>query len=183
MACGRRRSGGSFWARFRPEVMLRPMAPRRFGRRRDPLDDFHAAPQDSMHELLLDHLGGVPELEIRRLFGGAGLYSDGTMFGILYDGRVYLKTDEATRADYAARGSSAFVPRSGRTLTSYYEVPAELLDDAAALLVWARRAVAVAQARSARAPVRKRGKAARAAKKKKARATPIPERKRAARAR
>jgi len=137
-----------------------------------------------MHELLLESLRAVPELEIRRLFGGAGLYSDGIMFGILYDGRVYLKTDETTRAEFVARGSTAFVPRSGRTLTSYYEVPAELLDDETELLLWARRAVDVAQARAARAPARKRSKAApRAAKKQKARPEPASKRRTVARAR
>jgi DNA transformation protein len=32
-------------------------------------------------------------VEVRRLFGGAGIFADGTMFALVSDGVIYLKVD------------------------------------------------------------------------------------------
>jgi DNA transformation protein and related proteins len=100
--------------------------------------------RDSTQEWLEDRLGRLPELEIRRMFGGAGIYAEGTMFGILHAGRLYLKTNESTRAPYTERGMGPFRPRRGAVLKSYYEVPAEILDDDGELLSFAREALSIA---------------------------------------
>jgi len=111
-------------------------------RERDP---FVVGPLDSAREWLEGALGKLPELSVRRLFGGAGVYAEDTIFGILYDQRLYLKTDERTRAAFIERGCDALRARSGTKLTAYYEVPPEVLDDEDELLSWARRALEVAQ--------------------------------------
>lgn len=54
-----------------------------------------------MQEFLEDRLQKLPDLEIRKMFGGAGMYAEGTMFGIVHRGRVYLKTP--TRSTKAKR--------------------------------------------------------------------------------
>jgi len=79
------------------------------------------------------------------MFGGAGIYADGTMFGILHAGRVYLKTNESTRAAHTERGMGPFRPPRGAVLKNYYEVPPDTLDDEAELLTWTRRALAIAE--------------------------------------
>jgi TfoX/Sxy family transcriptional regulator of competence genes len=33
-------------------------------------------------------------VEVRRMFGGAGIYADGRMFALMSDGVIYLKADE-----------------------------------------------------------------------------------------
>jgi DNA transformation protein len=104
-------------------------------------------PTDSMREWLEDCLQDLPEFAIRRMFGGAGLYAQGRMFGILHEARVYLQTDATNRDDYVARGSEAFRVRQGTVLTNYYEVPAAVMADDSELLGWARRALAVALAK------------------------------------
>jgi len=97
-----------------------------------------------MQEWLEDRLRRLPELEIRRMFGGAGIYAEGTMFGILHGSRVFLKTNESTRVPFIEFGMKAFRPRRGAVLKNYYEVPADILDDEAELLSWARQALAIA---------------------------------------
>lgn len=98
--------------------------------------------RDSMREWLEDGLRPLPELELRAMFGGFGIYSDGMMFGILHSGRVYLKTDDATRPAFTAHGSEPFRPKKGSALTSYLEVPPEVLDDEDELLAWSHKALA-----------------------------------------
>ena len=97
-----------------------------------------------MQEYLEHRLRKLPELEIRKMFGGAGIYADGTMFGILNRGRVYLKTNPSTRPVFIELGMKAFRPRRGAVLKSYYEVPPDVLDDETELVSWALRAVAAA---------------------------------------
>ncbi|HWO08736.1 MAG TPA: TfoX/Sxy family protein [Polyangiaceae bacterium] len=105
---------------------------------------FVVTQRDPVREWVQEALGTLPELSIRRMFGGSGIYSEETFFGILYARRVYLKTNESTRAAFVERGSEALRVRSGSVLTSYYEVPAEVLDDEEELLRWARLALDVA---------------------------------------
>ncbi len=75
------------------------------------------------------------------MFGGYGLYADGVFFGIIFRGQLFFKTSEETRTAYVTRGMEPFRPNAKQTLSSYYEVPAEILDEADALIAWAREAV------------------------------------------
>ena len=75
------------------------------------------------------------------MFGGHGLYSGETFFGIMFRGRLYFRTDEATRFAYAERGMKRFRPSATQTLGSYYEVPPGVLEDARELERWAEAAV------------------------------------------
>jgi len=109
---------------------------------------------DSFTELVLDQMRGVPALTWRRMFGGHGFYSGGLFFAVVWDDRLFLKTGEAERAAYQARGMGPFTYEGG-ALTSLWEVPAEVLEDADELTAWATRAVAAARAaklRTARPP-------------------------------
>jgi DNA transformation protein len=110
--------------------------------------------RDSTYEWLEERLGRLPEFEVRRMFGGAGIYAEGTMFGILHAERLYLKTSESTRAEYTERGMGPFRPRRGAVLKSYYEVPADIFDDDADLLAWARAALSVADVAQPRSKAR-----------------------------
>ena len=95
---------------------------------------------------LLEPLGPV---RARSMFGGWGLYFGGSMFGLMAERRLYLKTDDITRPAFESAGCEPFVygsARGGKPLTlSYWTPPPDALDDAHALLPWARRAVEAAQ--------------------------------------
>ena len=101
-------------------------------------------------DYLLGQLKGLGGVEARRMFGGLGLYSRGTFFGLLYKDRLYFKTDDSTRPEYEARGSEGFQPRPGvRVQMTYYTVPAEVLEDEDELVRWAQKAVTAALAKEA----------------------------------
>lgn len=96
---------------------------------------------------VLDQLQQLGEVSSRRMFGGAGLYCDELFFGLIADDTLYLRVDDASRADYTARGAAPFRPYADRpeVSMSYFEAPAEVLEDARRLAEWARRSVEVAQ--------------------------------------
>jgi len=106
------------------------------------------------------------------MFGGAGLYQEELFFGLVADDTLYLRVDDANRADYTARGAAPFRPYADRphVSMSYFEVPAEVLDDARALTEWARRSVAVAQRAPAPGKKKKRAAARKTARKRRPRA-------------
>jgi DNA transformation protein and related proteins len=88
----------------------------------------------------------------RRMFGGVGIYSDGTMFALVAGGLLYLKADRETVAAFEREGQGPFTyaAKGGkRTVMSYWRVPDRLYDDPDELAAWARDALAAAH-RSAR---------------------------------
>ena len=101
-------------------------------------------PDESFVEFVADQLSAIPELFPRRMFGGFGFYSGEAFFAIIASGRLYLKTDEASRQEYVARGMTPFQPSETQTLKNYYEVPVDVLEDRTLLTAWARAAIRVA---------------------------------------
>ena len=53
---------------------------------------------------VLEQLATIESLRARRMFSGAGLYSDDTFFGLVADDVLYFKVDDSNRRDYEARG-------------------------------------------------------------------------------
>jgi DNA transformation protein and related proteins len=106
------------------------------------------AVSDDFLNFVLDQFSGWGEVKARRMFGGAGLYREGKMFGLIADDAVYLKVDESNRGDYIEAGSSPFNPypdKAKSTVMSYYELPPEVLEDRVELVKWAQRSFEIAQ--------------------------------------
>ena len=99
-------------------------------------------------QYVLEQLQRTGRLAPRRMFGAVGLYCDGVFFGLIDDDTLYLKVDERTRPEYEARGGKPLRPYRDRPETSmtYFTVPADVLDDAEELVIWARRSVAIGAA-------------------------------------
>jgi DNA transformation protein len=112
----------------------------------------------SFREYVEDQLRALGAVEFHTMFGGYGLYRGPFFFGILHRGRLYFKTDSDSRPEYVARGMGPFRPNVRQTLKSYYEVPAEVIEDADALIEWARRAIAARSAPAPRTAVRRKAK-------------------------
>ncbi|MPZ58023.1 MAG: hypothetical protein GEU91_16320 [Rhizobiales bacterium] len=92
-------------------------------------------------------------VSVRRMFGGAGLYADGTMFALVADGVIYLKTaPDGTDAFVREEcGPFSYATKDGtRQITSYWRMPDRLYDDPDDLARWARTALAVARAGQAK---------------------------------
>lgn len=94
-------------------------------------------------------------VSVRRMFGGAGLYADGVMFGLVSDGRIFLKADAATVPDFEREGCAPFeygTKTGKRTVMSYWRLPDRLYDDPDELALWAKRSLATARRSSAAKP-------------------------------
>ena len=110
-------------------------------------------------EFIHDLLADFEPLRIKRMFGGAGVYSGDLFFAILAEDTLYLKVDDGNRREYEALGIQPFsyVRKDGRMATmSYYPVPSEILDNPDALTPWARQAIDAAQRGAARQATRRR---------------------------
>ena len=92
-------------------------------------------------EFVLDQLQSFGSVQAKRMFGGHGLYHGPKFFGIIHDGRFYMKANDQTRDDYVAAGMEPFRPNAKQTLKNYYEVPIDVLEDVGRLAQWAQRSV------------------------------------------
>ncbi|MEI7843936.1 MAG: TfoX/Sxy family protein [Gallionellaceae bacterium] len=95
---------------------------------------------DSFLDFVLEQLATLAGLRSKRMFGGYGLYSGEAFFGIVYDGRLYFKTNADTLPEYLAKNAAVFAPSEKQVLKNYREVPVDILEDSERLLLWARLA-------------------------------------------
>ena len=95
----------------------------------------------TLHDRVLARLLPLGEVTSRPMFGGWGIYWEGSIFAIQYQDRLYFKVDEHSKDEYVAKGMGQFRPNERQTLKSYYEVPPDVLVDSEALLSWAREAI------------------------------------------
>ncbi len=98
-------------------------------------------------------------VDIRRMFGGHGIFREGRMIAIVADGALWLKTDSTCRGAFEAAGSRPFCfPKSDGSVTvlSYWSLPEEALDDPDSMRDWVRLAEAAALRASLAGPPRKR---------------------------
>lgn len=101
---------------------------------------------DEFADFVIGQLSAWGDVSVRRMFGGAGLYCEGTMFGLIADDVAYLKADDSNHDDFLQAGSSAFQPYPDKKATmSYYEIPADVLENRDELAIWAQRSLAVAK--------------------------------------
>ena len=114
---------------------------------------------DGFLSFVRDQCEPLGSVSVRRMFGGAGIYADGVMFGLVADDVLYLKADDTTEPRFRDEGCGPFTyePKTGKRVSmSYFRVPERLFDDPEDFALWARDALAVAQ--GARAAKSKRGR-------------------------
>lgn len=118
--------------------------------------------KDGFHAFVQELFAGLGPVHVKRMFGGAGGYADGVMFLLIADDTIYMKADDALKAELAAEGCSPFVwepqsgPRKGEKLDlGYWRLPDSAMDDPDEAARWGAKALAVAKAKAAAKPKRK----------------------------
>lgn len=95
---------------------------------------------------LVARLSAARAVEWRKMFGGVGLYCDGTFFGVIDDDRLYFKFDEETSGLYDGFGSPQWVIAGDPPQPMpYREVPSSVLADPVQLGEFMLAAVEVAR--------------------------------------
>ncbi|MEN6333874.1 MAG: TfoX/Sxy family protein [Phycisphaerales bacterium] len=106
------------------------------------------AASDEFVDYVVEQLSRWGQVSVRRMFGGAGLYREETMFAVVADDVAYLKVDDSNRDDFVRAGSRPFEPYPDKiktTIRTYFEIPADVLEDSAELAQWAQRSWVVAR--------------------------------------
>jgi TfoX/Sxy family transcriptional regulator of competence genes len=89
---------------------------------------------------IADALRELGTIEVKRFFGGSGLAVASVQFAFVIEGALYFRVDAETRPAFEAAGAAPFsyATRAGRiTLATYFEVPADVVEDLLVLRRWA----------------------------------------------
>jgi DNA transformation protein len=121
-------------------------AAQRFLPSNDRLYSPHMAVTDDYLQYVLEQLAGLGHVTPRRMFGAVGLYHEERFFGLIAGDTLYFKVNDSNRGDYEARGMDRFRPFPDKPSWSmtYYEVPADTLEDADECMAWARKSLSIA---------------------------------------
>ena len=95
-------------------------------------------------DFVIDQLSEFGEVEVKKMFGGIGLFRDGRMFGKIGGDTFRLKVDEHNQKDYEERGMKPFFSSKKKKGMPYWEVPADVLEDKDELKKWAEKSYAAA---------------------------------------
>jgi DNA transformation protein and related proteins len=90
-------------------------------------------------DFIKEQMAGFGPVTVRRMFGGAGFYRDGVMFGLVADDTLYFKADNETLQLFERQGSSPFAygEKGRRTVMSYWRAPEACLDYPEEMVRWA----------------------------------------------
>lgn len=92
-------------------------------------------------ETLVDDLQALGEITAKKMFGGFGVFLDGTMFAIVDStGGCYLRSDPTSASRFEERGAT----RHARM--PYWQIPESVRADEETLLSWAQESLAAARA-------------------------------------
>ena len=98
---------------------------------------------DAFVEFVCDQLDEFDIVTYKPMFGGYALYSGVLFFGIVYNGRLYFKTDTTTQLQYEEWEMEPFQSNAAQSLGSYFEVPPDALDNAQMLCTLAQEAAEI----------------------------------------
>jgi len=103
------------------------------------------AVSESYLEFVMEKLERLGTVTARKMFGGVGLYFEGTFFALIDDDVLYFKVDDFNEAEFQRAGMEPFHPFGVDSYSmKYYTVPADALEDDAELRKWAEGAIAAA---------------------------------------
>lgn len=114
--------------------------------------------KEGIHEVF----AALGQVTVRRMFGGWGVYCEGVIIAIEYQGDLLLKADPVSAPEFAAAGASQWTYDGQRSavLMPYWSIPDAAFDDPDLMAHWVRLALqAGLRAGTGRAsPTRRKGR-------------------------
>lgn len=90
-------------------------------------------------DAILQKLEGIEGITSKRMFGGAGIFIDKKMFGMVTGHGLYaLKTNADTRLKYEAEGGEQFMSMP------YHVIPERVFHDQDTFLTWVEESIQIA---------------------------------------
>lgn len=99
---------------------------------------------EGLYAWVEEALEPVGRVSMRKMMGAAVLYLDGTVFAVLDDSDLWLKSDAVSDAIWDEAGCErfTFTSKDGRVeVMNYRRAPSEVHDDAEAMQRWAALAL------------------------------------------
>lgn len=96
---------------------------------------------------LRDQFGVLGPIEVKRMFGGAGIYFGGKIFALGDNDVLYLKAAPDQREKFQRAGCKPFEPWPGHVMAGYWTVPVDVQEDRDQLAQWAKEALKAASAK------------------------------------
>ena len=105
------------------------------------------AKRSEFSDYVADLLAPLGPVQVRGMFGGFGIFLDGLMFGLLADDTLYLKVDDANRAEFEAAGCEPFVyTMKGKAIEmSYRRAPEDAVENWETIQTWAESGLGAAR--------------------------------------
>jgi TfoX/Sxy family transcriptional regulator of competence genes len=86
---------------------------------------------------------GLPEVELRKMFGYPCAFVHGQMLTGIFQDRLMLRLSDGDRAKFLKLpGAKLFEPMPGRPMREYVELPSYVMKSPAALKRWVKRGLA-----------------------------------------
>lgn len=106
----------------------------------------HSLNEAGFADRVLQLIPGADRVQLRRMFGGVGLFEHNAMFAIAVNDQLYLKADASTRTEFERRGLERFhYDSNDQSLTlDFYHAPAEVFRHNRDMALWVNRARAAA---------------------------------------
>ena len=95
---------------------------------------------DSFRDRVIEALEPLGDIRARAMFGGYGIFEEGTMFGLMSGSVLYFKVGDANRAAFEEAGTQQF------SRMPYFRVPDAVMDDPGLLQEWTHAAIRVGHA-------------------------------------
>lgn len=95
------------------------------------------AVNESYLDYVRDQLSDFGNFEIKKMFGGIGIFREGLMFGMIGSDTFRLKVDEHNQADFEELGMKPYFNKNKKKGMPYWEVPTSVLEDRTLLSAWA----------------------------------------------
>jgi len=96
-------------------------------------------------EYILDQLSEFGEVDIKRMFGGVGIFKDGLMSAKIGGDTFRLKVDETKAKGFEGRGMKPYYSEKKKKGMPYWEVPVDVIKDRSKLAQWTNNSFAIAQ--------------------------------------
>ena len=108
------------------------------------------ATKDFHEYVISDVLGHITGVTSKAMFGGYGIYLNGTIFGMITDSdELRFKANDTTKDKYEAQGGTQFIysghKNKAPTGMPYWQVPEEVMEDRERIEEWAREAATLTE--------------------------------------